>query len=57
MKFSPNSGFGKTIDEKLTIACGSESIQILEIQKEGKGRQLVEQFLLGNKIKQGETIS
>jgi len=52
-----NGDFGKTIDDKLTIACGNESIQILEIQKEGKGRQLVEQFLLGNKIKQGETIS
>ncbi len=47
---------GKTIDNQITIACKDKSIKILEIQKEGKGRQLTNQFLLGNKIKQGETI-
>ena len=52
-----NSDAGKTIDDKLTIACNEQSIKILEIQKEGKSRQLTDQFLLGNKIKQGENIS
>ena len=52
-----NSDAGKTIDDKLTIACNEQSIQIIEIQKEGKSRQLTDQFLLGNKIKQGENIS
>ena len=47
---------GKTLDDKLTIACNEGSIKILEIQKEGKSRQEVDQFLLGNKIKQGESI-
>ncbi len=47
---------GKTIDNKLTIACKEQSIKILEIQKEGKNRQVIDQFLLGNKIKQGENI-
>ena len=51
-----NSDVGKTTDDKLTIACNSQSIKILEIQKEGKSRQLTEQFLLGNKIKKGESI-
>jgi len=52
-----NSDTGKTIDDKLTIACNEQSIKILEIQKEGKSRQLTDQFLLGNKIKQGENIN
>jgi len=51
------SDVGKTIDDKLTIACNEQSIKILEIQKEGKNRQLIGQFLLGNKIKQGESIA
>ena len=47
---------GKTIDDKLTIACNEKSIRIIEIQKEGKSRQLTDQFLLGNRIKKGESI-
>tara|TARA_X000001036_G_scaffold328767_1_gene307434 strand:- start:151 stop:1071 length:921 start_codon:yes stop_codon:yes gene_type:complete len=52
-----NSDAGKTIDDELTIACKDQSIKILEIQKEGKSRQSTDQFLLGNKIKKGETLS
>ena len=52
-----NSDVGKIIDDKLTIACNEQSIKILEIQKEGKSRQLTDQFLLGNKIKQGERVA
>ena len=51
------SDAGKTINDKLTIACNEQSIRILEIQKEGKSRQSTDQFLLGNKIKQGEKIN
>jgi len=51
-----NNDPGKTLDNKLTIACGEQSIKILEIQKEGKNRQLTEQFLLGNEIKEGVSI-
>ena len=51
-----SSDAGKTIDNKLTIACNEQSIKILEIQKEGKSRQLTDQFLLGNKIGKGENI-
>ena len=48
---------GEILDNKLTIACSEKSIRILEIQREGKEKQLVDQFLLGNKIKQGESIT
>ena len=52
-----NSDSGKTVDDQLTIACNKQSIKILEIQKEGKSRQLTDQFLLGNKIKEGTNIA
>ena len=48
---------GKTIDDKLTIACKEQSIKILEIQKEEKTSKQLDQFLLGNKIKQNESIT
>ena len=51
-----NGESGKIVDNKLTIACKEQSIKILEIQKEGKSRQPIDQFLIGNKIKQGEKI-
>jgi methionyl-tRNA formyltransferase len=51
-----NGEAGKILDNKLTISCNEQSIKILEIQKEGKSRQEGDQFLLGNKIKQGESI-
>ena len=44
---------GKIIDNNLTIACRDQSIQILQIQKEGKNKQSTEQFLTGNKINKG----
>ena len=52
-----NSNAGKIIDDRLTIACNEQSIKILEIQREGKSRQLIQQFLLGNKIKTGEVVN
>ena len=51
-----NSNAGKIIDDRLTIACNEQSIKILEIQREGKSRQLIHHFLLGNKIKTGEIV-
>ena len=47
---------GATIDNNLTVACKDKSIRILEIQKEGKSKQTIDQFLLGNKIPIGEKI-
>ena len=56
-KISNASGLqGSTIDNNLTIACKDKSINILEIQKEGKSKQATDQFLLGCKIPKGEKI-
>ena len=41
---------GSVIDENLTIACQSNSIQILELQRQGKNKQTAKEFLLGKKI-------
>ena len=41
---------GTVLEENLTVACQSDSIQILEIQREGKNKQLAQDFLLGKKI-------
>ncbi len=52
-----NGSVAKILDNDLTIACGNQAIKILEIQREGKSRQKTEQFLRGNMIKKGESIS
>ena len=41
----------------MTIACGENSINIIEIQKEGKNSQLIKEFLLGNKVRKGTIIT
>ena len=48
---------GRVIDNHLTISCSENSIKILEIQKEGKSRQEIEDFLNGNRVKRDQTIS
>jgi methionyl-tRNA formyltransferase len=56
-KFSNASGKPSlVIDNKLTIACKSNSIQILELQRQGKKKQLTEDFLLGKKIDKGTAL-
>ena len=51
-----NGDAGTILNEKLTIGCKEQSIKILEIQKEGKSRQPIKQFLLGNRINKGEKL-
>ena len=48
---------GTILNDQLIVSCKDQAIQILEIQKEGKSRQATRQFLLGNKINQGENIA
>jgi len=49
---------GEVLSNKLEIACGNnESIKILEIQRQGKKLQKVEDFMLGSNIKKGSLIS
>ena len=48
---------GTLLDENLTIACKSDSIQILEIQRQGKNKQTTKDFLLGKKISKGSILT
>ena len=48
---------GTLLDENLTIACKSDSIQILEIQRQGKNKQTSKDFLLGKKISKGSILT
>ena len=48
---------GTVLDSNLTIACGTKSIKIEEIQRQGKSKQKVKEFLLGSKIKKDLLLS
>ena len=41
---------GRVLNDNLSIGCKVDSIQILELQRQGKSRQSHKEFLLGNKI-------
>ena len=45
------------LDENLIVACKSNSIQILELQRQGKNKQTAKEFLLGKKISSGSILS
>ena len=45
-----NAEPGKVLDNQLNIACGKDSIQVLEIQRPGKKIQKIKEFLLGFSI-------
>ena len=48
---------GEVISDKLEIACGeNQSIKILEIQREGKRPQNINEFAFGSQIKKGTVI-
>ena len=47
---------GTILDDKMTIACAKNAVQILELKKEGKKQMLIEEYLKGNKIKIGQKI-
>ena len=48
---------GVVLDEKFTIGCSKNAIQILEVIKEGKQKMTAEEFLRGNKIKIGQKLN
>ena len=56
IKSSANGKPGTILDENLTVACKSGSIQILEIQREGKNKQQTKDFLLGTKISKNSLL-
>jgi len=56
-KTSPENGkSGHVLDENLSVGCESGSIQILELQRQGKTRQTTKEFLLGKKISKGTIL-
>ena len=49
---------GEILSDKLEIACNkNESIKVIEIQRQGKKSQKVDEFMLGSQIKKGSIIS
>ena len=57
-KISTTSGKSNSVlDNNLTIACKSNSIQILELQRQGKNKQTSKEFLLGKKIISGSILN
>ena len=51
-----NGKSSSVLDENLTIACKSNSVQILELQRQGKNKQTTQEFLLGKKIGNGSIL-
>jgi methionyl-tRNA formyltransferase len=45
------------INENLIIGCKTNSIQILELQRQGKNKQTAKEFLLGKKISKGSILN
>ena len=48
---------GTVMNENLNVACKSNSIQILELQRQGKNKQTAKEFLLGKKIGAGSILN
>ena len=55
--FTLNGKLNSVLDENLTVACRSNSIQILELQRQGKIKQTTKEFLLGKKISKGSILN
>ena len=47
---------GEIINKNFTIACAQNSIQILELKKEGKNKTMASDFLKGNQLEVGVNI-
>jgi len=47
---------GKVLSNDLEISCGENSIKILEIQREGKKPQKINEFILGSQIQKGNNL-
>ena len=48
---------GAVLDDYLEISCNDKSIKILEIQREGKRPQNINEFILGSQIKKGSNLN
>ena len=52
-----NGDAGLVLNDNLEVACGNNSLRILEIQREGKKVQKTNEFILGTKIKTGTNLN
>ena len=60
LKAEPSSKIGETgnvLSDSLEIACKEGSIKVLEIQKEGKRPQKINEFMHGSQIKKGSNLN
>ena len=48
---------GEILDDKFTVGCSVNAIQILRLQKEGKREMGVTEFLAGNNLKKGTKLN
>ena len=48
---------GIVLDNNLEISCNDRSIKILEIQRQGKKSQKINEFILGSQIKKGSNLN
>ena len=48
---------GKVLNDKLTVGCSVNAIQILKLQREGKREMNAVEFLVGNNIKKGTKLN
>ena len=48
---------GETLDERLTIACGTGAVQITRLQKAGSRAQDAEEFLRGATVPRGTRLN
>ncbi len=49
---------GEVLDDYLQISCGNKkSIKVLEIQRQGKRSQSINEFILGSQIKKGSNLN
>jgi len=48
---------GAVLDDYLEICCNDKSIKILEIQRQGKRSQNINEFMLGSQIKKGSNLN
>ncbi|TCL00505.1 methionyl-tRNA formyltransferase [Shimia isoporae] len=51
-----NGAAGTILDEALTVACGSGAVQLLRLQRAGKGGQDAQTFLRGFPLTAGQTL-
>src|SRR5262249_36378120 len=47
---------GEVLDDRLTVACGSGSVRILELQRAGRQPMQAEEFLRGASVRAGAVL-